>query len=196
MYRLTLRHHVVDGYHVYLLYDDLGYMLANGIPSKDPVEALNFLKLTSPVKLSKKLLNRANRIHSCKTASYRHANGIVRLFLGEDVRMKFRVRFTGLRLRYIATLRTLRLIPRGKVTTYSELALYMDLKSPRVAAKALAMNPFPLVFPCHRVIRKDGGLGGYLDGREYVNIKAEILRREGVKVVNNMVPKEYIIELY
>lgn len=53
-------------------------------------------------------------------------------------------------------------IPLGRTLTYASLA--RALGSPggsRVVAGACAANPVALVIPCHRVIRSDGGLGGY-----------------------------------
>jgi methylated-DNA-[protein]-cysteine S-methyltransferase len=36
----------------------------------------------------------------------------------------------------------------------------------RAAASACATNPLPILIPCHRVVRSDGSLGGYLGGLE------------------------------
>ena len=69
-------------------------------------------------------------------------------------------------------------IPRGKVATYSGLAA--KICSPRAAravGTALANNPFPLVIPCHRVVRADGTLGGFGGGS---NMKRQLLAKEGV----------------
>jgi methylated-DNA-[protein]-cysteine S-methyltransferase len=69
-------------------------------------------------------------------------------------------------------------IPRGKVATYSWLAA--KLSSPgaaRAVGTALANNPFPIVIPCHRVVRADGSLGGFGGG---LKMKRELLDREGV----------------
>ena len=35
------------------------------------------------------------------------------------------------------------------------------LQAPRAVASAIASNPLALAVPCHRVVRKNGGLGGY-----------------------------------
>jgi methylated-DNA-[protein]-cysteine S-methyltransferase len=69
-------------------------------------------------------------------------------------------------------------IRRGKVTTYSGLAA--KIGSPgaaRAVGTALANNPFPLVIPCHRVVRADGSLGGFGGG---IRMKKELLDKEGV----------------
>jgi methylated-DNA-[protein]-cysteine S-methyltransferase len=53
-------------------------------------------------------------------------------------------------------------IPFGKKTTYRGLA--ETIASPgaaRAVGNALARNPIPLIIPCHRVLRTDGGLGGF-----------------------------------
>lgn len=72
-----------------------------------------------------------------------------------------------------------RMIPRGKVSTYGGLAEKLGMpKAARAVGTALATNPFPLVIPCHRVIRSDGSLGGYGGGLE---MKKALLRMEGVE---------------
>jgi methylated-DNA-[protein]-cysteine S-methyltransferase len=69
-------------------------------------------------------------------------------------------------------------IPRGKVTTYSCLAAQAGSPlAARAAGTALANNPFPLVIPCHRVVRSDGSLGGFGGG---LKMKEELLVRESV----------------
>ncbi len=53
-------------------------------------------------------------------------------------------------------------IPRGEVRTYSEIARQIGHpKSARAVANACAKNPYIPEVPCHRVVRTDGGLGGY-----------------------------------
>ncbi len=70
----------------------------------------------------------------------------------------------------------LRLIPYGSTRTYSEVACLVGKPSaPRAVARACAANPAAIVIPCHRVIRKDGGLGGYRWGIER---KEALLDRE------------------
>ena len=74
------------------------------------------------------------------------------------------------------------LIPMGKVTTYGAIA--KAIGSPRAAravGNALGANMNPIVVPCHRVVRRDGTLGGY-SGGEGPTTKAKLLAREGVKV--------------
>ncbi len=69
-------------------------------------------------------------------------------------------------------------IPRGRVDTYSGLAAKIGAPgAARAVGNALANNPFPLVIPCHRVVRSDGSLGGFGGG---IRMKKELLGKEGV----------------
>ena len=61
----------------------------------------------------------------------------------------------------------LRKIPYGGTRTYSQVAHAIGLpKSARAVGHACASNPVSLAIPCHRVVRGDGGLGGYRWGLE------------------------------
>lgn len=56
-------------------------------------------------------------------------------------------------------------IPFGKTLSYRQLAVRIGCpKAYRAVANAAAQNPFPLVIPCHRLIRSDGKPGGYSAG--------------------------------
>jgi methylated-DNA-[protein]-cysteine S-methyltransferase len=56
-------------------------------------------------------------------------------------------------------------IPYGSTRTYREVATTAgSRKAVRAAGTALAKNPLPIIVPCHRVLRTDGGLGGYRGG--------------------------------
>jgi AraC family transcriptional regulator of adaptative response/methylated-DNA-[protein]-cysteine methyltransferase len=52
-------------------------------------------------------------------------------------------------------------IPRGTTRTYSEIARELGETDPRAVGHACATNPVSIIIPCHRVVRKDGGLAGY-----------------------------------
>jgi AraC family transcriptional regulator, regulatory protein of adaptative response / methylated-DNA-[protein]-cysteine methyltransferase len=63
--------------------------------------------------------------------------------------------------------RALQQIPYGSTSSYSEVAQAIGkTKAVRAVAGACAANPTALVVPCHRVVRSDGGLGGYHWGIE------------------------------
>ena len=76
-------------------------------------------------------------------------------------------------------------IPKGKVTTYKEIALALGGAGySRAVGNALNGNKKPVVIPCHRVIRSNGDIGGYAGGTEK---KIRLLASEGVKVANGKV---------
>jgi len=66
------------------------------------------------------------------------------------------------------------LIPLGYVASYGSVAEVAG-GSPRAVGRVMALNPFPLIVPCHRVVCSDLRLGGYGLG---LDVKLEILRRE------------------
>lgn len=54
------------------------------------------------------------------------------------------------------------MIPYGETRSYQQVAeMIGSPNAVRAVANACASNPVPLIIPCHRVVRKDGGLGGY-----------------------------------
>lgn len=56
-------------------------------------------------------------------------------------------------------------VPYGKVATYRDVAGRAgNPRAVRAAGNAVGSNPIPIVVPCHRVIRSNGGLGGYGGG--------------------------------
>ena len=61
-----------------------------------------------------------------------------------------------------AVLGSCRKIGFAQTITYSDLAkLAGRPKASRAVGHAMAVNPLPLIIPCHRVVRTDGGLGGF-----------------------------------
>lgn len=70
----------------------------------------------------------------------------------------------------------LRKIPPGETRSYGEQAAMLgNPKASRAVGSANGANNIAVLIPCHRVIPKSGGVGGYAYGPE---IKAELLRRE------------------
>jgi methylated-DNA-[protein]-cysteine S-methyltransferase len=65
----------------------------------------------------------------------------------------------------------------GSTASYTALAAAAgNPRAVRAAGTACATNPLPIVVPCHRVVRSDGGLGQYLGGTE---VKHALLVLEG-----------------
>ncbi|MBI2558493.1 MGMT family protein [Candidatus Woesearchaeota archaeon] len=75
-------------------------------------------------------------------------------------------------------------IPKGKVTTYKLLAEAAGTKAYRAVGQALNKNPYAPVVPCHRVVDSKGYLHGFAHG---LKKKAELLRKEGIKIKNNKI---------
>src|SRR2546422_753737 len=70
--------------------------------------------------------------------------------------------------------------PRGEVRPYSWIAREIGRPAAaRAVGTALAHNPIPFLIPCHRVVRSDGRVGGYLFGPK---LKRRVLADEGVDV--------------
>jgi len=69
------------------------------------------------------------------------------------------------------------MIDYGDTETYSKVAAATGHpRAVRAVGSACATNPMPVIVPCHRVLRSDGKLGGYVGG---VQIKAALLSLEG-----------------
>ena len=76
----------------------------------------------------------------------------------------------------------LKKIPKGKVKTYKQIAKAIGMpKAARAVANACGKNPYAPKIPCHRVIRSDGGLGGY-SGKGGIKQKLKLLRSENVAI--------------
>ena len=91
----------------------------------------------------------------------------------ERIDLPLDMRGTGFELRVWNALRQ---IPAGRTATYGEIAAAIG--SPREArevGEACAANTLALVIPCHRVVRKGGGIAGYRWGYER---KRALIERE------------------
>ena len=71
-------------------------------------------------------------------------------------------------------------VPKGKITTYGELSKAVGLKNgQRAIGMIMKKNPFPVIVPCHRVVKSDGKIGGYVYGER---VKSKMLEKEGIKI--------------
>ena len=76
-------------------------------------------------------------------------------------------------------------VPEGKITTYGDLAKAVGITNgQRAIGSIMKKNPFPVIVPCHRVIKSDGTVGGYAYGTER---KKYMLSKEGLKINNNKI---------
>lgn len=82
-------------------------------------------------------------------------------------------------------------VPKGKVTSYSELAKAIGSKAVRAVGTAMAQNQRLIEIPCHRVVKSDGSIGQYASGRQK---KIELLTAEGIPVENGRIKdfKKYL----
>lgn len=81
---------------------------------------------------------------------------------------------------------TIKKVPSGKVTTYKEVAEYLNSSAYRGVGRALALNPFAPEVPCHRVVKSSGQIGGYTAGGG-IKKKIKLLKKEGLNIRNNKI---------
>ncbi len=85
-------------------------------------------------------------------------------------------------------------VPKGKVTTYGDLAKAVGLKNgQRAIGRIMNKNPYPVIVPCHRVIMSDGKIGGYAWGEK---VKTKMLSQEGIKISNGKILDQKIIHRF
>ncbi len=76
-------------------------------------------------------------------------------------------------------------VPRGKITSYKELAKAISSpKSYRAVGNALNKNPWAPKVPCHRVVKSDGCIGGFA---KEIKEKIVLLQKEGILIKNNKI---------
>lgn len=75
-------------------------------------------------------------------------------------------------------------IPKGKVTTYGDIARALNCNGARAVGNALNRNPFAPAVPCHRVVGSAGALTGFAGG---LPKKQQLLQAEGVAFAGNKV---------
>ena len=126
-------------------------------------------------------LIRAERLGPPPTAKARRLVDRARVELGEYLEGK-RTFFTvpvdlsGVPVFQRRVLEVARSIPFGEVRAYAWIAERIrHPRAVRAVGTALGRNPVPLIVPCHRVLRSDGGVGGYLFG---IPVKDRLLALE------------------
>lgn len=70
-------------------------------------------------------------------------------------------------------------VPRGKVTTYAEIAHKLGTRAYRAVGNALHKNPYAPAVPCHRVVGSTGDLIGFASG---LRKKQQMLEAEGIVI--------------
>ncbi len=132
-------------------------------------EALFLLEFTDRVKLDRQMqrVAKKNRVNitAGRTAIHDQIAGELELyFKGKLTEFKTPLALTGTDFQK-TTWHALLRIPYGQTKSYAELAETVgNPKSFRAVANSNANNGLALIVPCHRVIAKDGTLGGYAGG--------------------------------
>ena len=104
-----------------------------------------------------------------------HVMALLRdIYDGKDVSHSFSLATDRLSSYARRVVKTVSVVPVGYVTFYGSVAEAAG-GGPRAVGSVMALNRFPLIVPCHRVVRSDFKLGGYGGG---VDVKLEILMRE------------------
>ena len=58
-------------------------------------------------------------------------------------------------------------VPHGEVRSYGQIAAQVGHpRACRFVGTTLARNPFPILIPCHRIVRADGSTGGFYGGTD------------------------------
>ena len=84
-------------------------------------------------------------------------------------------------------------IPKGKVSTYGLLAKKLRIH-PRYAGKLLSRNTDGVKYPCFKIIRSDGSLGGFTS-KHGLKDKIKRLEADGIEIRNNRIDlKKYLFD--
>lgn len=75
-------------------------------------------------------------------------------------------------------------IPKGKISTYSDIAHALNSKAYRAVGNALNKNKDPDRISCYKIIKSNGELGGYSLG---LKEKIRRLKKDGIKIKNNRI---------
>jgi len=108
----------------------------------------------------------------------REIEGMKAYFAGCSRKLLFRLDYSGAtdfqRRVWSATAE----IPYGRTLTYGDIAQKIgNRKAFRAVGNALGKNPFPVVIPCHRVVKRDGTPGGFT-AAEGTRLKRKMLQLE------------------
>jgi len=85
-------------------------------------------------------------------------------------------------------LNLLKRVPKGKITTYGELSRAAKT-SPRAVGQIMRNNKCPDIYPCYKVIKSDGTIGGF-DGAtrgKKIQKKIMLLKRDGIEIKNGKI---------
>ena len=75
-------------------------------------------------------------------------------------------------------------IPKGKVSTYKDIARALSSKAYRAVGNALNKNKDCDIIPCYKIVNSNGNLGGYALGLKEKNRR---LKNDGIQIKNNKI---------
>lgn len=73
-------------------------------------------------------------------------------------------------------------IPAGRVSTYAEIAGVLGNRAYRAIGTSLSRNPDAPEVPCHRVVKSNGEVGGFMGSKTNNRDKVELLLSEGIHI--------------
>lgn len=77
-------------------------------------------------------------------------------------------------------------IPIGQTRSYKWVAKEIGYpKNIRQVAKAVSKNPYPIIIPCHRVIKSNGSLGGYTFGVKFKKFLLDLEKKVNSVIINS-----------
>ena len=79
-------------------------------------------------------------------------------------------------------------VPKGKVTTYKEIAGVLGMSGFQAIGQILKKNPYPDIVPCFKIVKSSGEIGGYCGSNpKNISIKIQKLQKEGIVIKDNKV---------
>ena len=154
---------------------------------KNEKEVLDYIKLNNLNSASKNNTNEAALLSQIENLVLNYLQGqklnlykeIKKLDVALDLNDIFKTDFSR---KVIETLLT---INPGEITTYYDIGKKINSKAFRAIGNVCKANPIPLIVPCHRVLRKNGEIGGFMgksDRTWETNLKTQLLKLEGYKL--------------
>ncbi|TFF85753.1 MAG: methylated-DNA--[protein]-cysteine S-methyltransferase [Promethearchaeota archaeon] len=153
---------------------------------KDHYKNSNFLKVSN--QLSSKNLNKLTKL---KNLFYDY-------FKGKKIDLFQEIKDLGIKIPYEEIFQTtfsinvikwiLKNLKYGDYTSYSQIGQNLDSKAYQAIGNILRKNPFPLIIPCHRVIKKNGKIGGFMGKIQnswQKDLKKSLLKMEKITNQNN-----------
>jgi len=83
----------------------------------------------------------------------------------------------------------LKRVPKGRVTTYKALGEALGTKAYQAIGQIMKRNPYAPKVPCHRVVRSNGEIGGFMGKTkgEEIKRKKELLKKEGIEFAGDRI---------